>query len=189
MKKHLFVLCILLLYAGNSFAQKIAIKNNFLYDATLTPNIGIEVGISPKSTLNFTGGYNPFEFGDYKKFKHWLIQPEYRYWFCERFNGTFLGVHLHGGEFSIANLKLPFGFMSQLKNHMYEGYFYGGGINIGRQWILSRHWSIEAVIGAGYARIEADKYPCAVCGTKIKSDSYNYFGPTKAAVSIIYVFE
>lgn len=185
MKKILFIVGILI-STGGVFAQKVAIKNNLIYDATLTPNLGLEIGLSSRSTLNIAGGYNPFEFGTYKKFKHWLVQPEYRYWFCEKFNGTFLGFHLHGGEFSIANLKLPFGFMSQLKDHMYEGYFYGGGINIGHQWVLSRKWSIEAAIGFGYARIEAEKYPCADCGDRIKKDSYNYFGPTQAALSFIY---
>lgn len=187
MKKVLIILGVFL-YASALFGQKVAIKNNILYDLTLTPNIGIEIGLSPKATLNINGGVNPFNLGDYKRFKHWLIQPEYRYWFCERFNGTFVGVHLHAAEFSVADLKLPFGFMSQLQGHKYEGFLYGGGINVGHQWILNRNWSIEAVIGAGYARIDADKYPCAVCGEKIKSKSYNYFGPTQAAISIIYVF-
>ncbi|MBK5723127.1 DUF3575 domain-containing protein, partial [Dysgonomonas sp. Marseille-P4677] len=31
-----------------------------------------------------------------------------------------------------------------------------------------------------------DKYPCAECGSKIKSDSKNYWGPTKVGISFIY---
>ena len=31
-------------------AQKVAIKNNFLYDAALTPNLGVEVFLSPRWT-------------------------------------------------------------------------------------------------------------------------------------------
>ncbi len=186
MKRILLFVAGMLISARVLLAQDFAIKNNVFYDVSLTPNLGVEIGLSSKSTFNIIAGYNPFEFGENKKFKHWLVQPEYRYWFCEKFNGTFIGIHLHGGEFSIAKLKLPFGFMSQLENHMYEGYFYGGGVDIGHQWILSRHWSFEAAIGVGYARVEADKYPCADCGKKLKSDSYNYFGPTKLALSFIY---
>lgn len=185
MKKILLIAGILI-SAGGLYAQNFAIKNNLIYDATLTPNLGVEIGLSSKSTLNIVGGYNPFEFGGYKKFNHWLVQPEYRYWFCEKFNGAFLGVHLHGGEFSIAALKLPFGLLSQFEDHMYEGYFYGAGVNIGYQWVLSRKWSLETTIGVGYARIEAEKYPCAECGSRIKKDSYNYFGPTKIGLSFIY---
>jgi len=171
------------------FGQRIAVKNNLLYDLTATPNIGLEFGLSERTTLNLVAGYNPFEFSGYKRFKHWLVQPEYRYWFCEKFNGSFIGLHLHAGEFSVADLKLPFGLMSQLKDHKYEGYFYGGGFDFGHQWIISRRWSMEAVIGVGYARIEADKYLCAECGEKLSSSSYNYFGPTKASLSIIYIIK
>lgn len=186
MKKSLLIFIGTLLYVVPMLGQSVAIKNNLLYDAALTPNIGLEFGISPKSTINIHAGYNPFEFGDRKQMKHWVVQPEYRYWLCDKFNGTFLGLHLHGGEFSVSNMKLPFGFLSQLEDHLYEGVFYGAGISIGHQWILSRRWNIEASIGAGFARIDADKYPCAECGSKIKSDSYNYFGPTKASISLVY---
>ncbi|MDL2255140.1 DUF3575 domain-containing protein [Parabacteroides sp. OttesenSCG-928-G06] len=185
------IVFILFIIAGGGIhisAQKVAIKNNLLYDLTLTPNVGVEVELSKKTTLNLSGGYNLFEFSEGKRFKHLLIQPEYRYWLCEAFNGTFLGLHLHAGEFSIANLKLPFDFLSQLKGHLYEGYFYGGGVSIGHQLILNKRWSMEASLGIGYARISYDKYPCATCGTKIKSADCNYFGPTKMALSLIYFF-
>lgn len=184
----MLLLCIVLISTISLSAQRIAVKNNILYDLTLTPNLGFEFGIGKKSTLDMSVGYNPFNLTDYKRFKHWLVQPEYRYWFCEKFNGTFVGAHLHGGEFSVADLKLPFGFMSQLDDHRYEGLFYGGGVSVGHQWIMHPRWSFEAVLGIGYARITYDKYPCVECGDKLKSKTYNYFGPTKAALSIIYFF-
>ena len=77
-------------------AQHVALKNNLLYDATTTPNLALEIGLGKKTTLDLYGGYNPFTFGGNKRFKHWLVQPEFRYWTCERFNGTFWGLHLHG---------------------------------------------------------------------------------------------
>lgn len=186
MRKLLTVIGVLI-YTATLMSQNLAIKNNLLYDLSLTPNISLEIGMSPKSTIALSAGYNPFNLGEYKRFKHWLVQPEYRYWLCEKFNGSFFGLHIHGGEFSVADLKLPFNFMSQLQDHKYEGFFYGAGIGFGHQWILSPRWSVEAEIGVGYTRIEADKYPCAVCGDKLKSGTYNYFGPTKASVSIIYI--
>jgi len=36
------------------------------------------------------------------------VQPELRYWLCEKFNGHFFGVHLHGGIFNVGALSLPF---------------------------------------------------------------------------------
>jgi hypothetical protein len=45
---------------------------------------------------------------------------------------------------------------------------------------------MEAVIGVGWAHLDYDKYPCASCGTVQKSETKDYFGVTKAALSIIY---
>ena len=57
------------------------------------------------------------------------------------------------------------------------------------QWLLGNRWSLEAVLGVGYAQLDHSKYPCATCGTVQKSEKKNYFGPTKAAVSIIYIIK
>ena len=130
--------------------------------------------------------YNPFIFSEGKRIKHWLAQPEFRYWTCERFNGWFFGVHLHGGEFSFAKVRLPFNLYTNLRDNRYEGYYYGGGLSAGYQWMLGKRWNLEATLGLGYARVEYDRYRCADCSPKVGSGSKNYFGPTKAAVSLIY---
>lgn len=186
MKKVLIVL-ISLVFSIPMFAQHFALKNNLLYDATLTPNLSMEIGMAKRITLDIGVGYNPFEFKNNRQFKHWLAQPELRFWTCEKFNGTFFGIHAHGGEFNISNLKLPFDMYPKLQENRYEGYFYGGGISIGHQWVLGKHWNLEASIGGGYARIHYDKYDCGECGPKIESSVYNYFGVTRATLSIIYI--
>ena len=185
MKK--FILLILAVgFSVSLSAQRLGIKNNLVYDATLTPNLALEIGLGPKTTIEIGGGYNPFTFSDNKKFKHWLAQPELRFWSCERFNGFFWGIHLHGGEFNVGGIKMPFGLLSTLKDHRYEGYFYGGGVSIGNQWVLGKRWNLEASIGAGYARYHYDKYDCAECGDWLKKDDKNYFGITRATISFIY---
>ena len=52
--------------------------------------------------------------------------------------------------------------------------------------VLGDRFSIEAVIGGGYARMEYDKYRCAGCGERMGHYKRNYFGPTRAGVSLIY---
>lgn len=105
-------------------AQNVALKTNLLYWSTVTPNLGLEASIARKHTVQLFYGLNPWEPSGGESLKHWVVQPEYRYWFCEAFNGWFLGVHLMGGE----------------------------------------------------------------CGEKLKSSHANYFGPTKLAISVLYVF-
>ncbi len=193
MTKKIFLICIVFLSANFINAQtdkehlrlpSFAVKTNALYWATTTPNLGFEIGLSKKFTLEISGNYNPWTFSDNKKIKHWMVQPELRYWPCERFNGHFFGIHGHYADFNVGGIK-----MLNLDGKRYEGELYGGGISYGYHWVLSNRWSIEATIGAGYAHIDYDKYKCEKCGSKIKDDTKNYWGPTKAGISIIYILK
>lgn len=158
-------------------AQDIAIKTNGLYWLTTTPNVGIELALSRKMTLDLSGAYNPWTFKDDKKMRLWLVQPELKYWFCEKFEGHFVGLHLHGAQY-----------FGGFKDKRYDGYLAGGGFTYGYDWILSPRWNLEAAIGLGYARLwykESDRIPCLKCYEKKHK---NYFGPTKVALSLIYNF-
>lgn len=175
-------------------AQKVAVKTNLLYGAyTYTPNLSMEFGLNKRSTLEMGGGYNPWNLDgsrdNNKKLVHWLGQIEYRYWTCQKFAGHFFGIHALGTEFNISGHELPLLFESGSKNHRYEGYGYGGGISYGYQFYLGKRWNLEANIGVGYARLHYAKYDCVKCGEKLGNDVKNYFGPTKAAVSVIYIIK
>jgi hypothetical protein len=174
------------LFCGTAGAQKVAIKNNLLYDAAATPNLSIELAMGERTTLDLGAGYNPFEFRNDMQWKHWLAQPEFRWWFCERFNGAFVGVHALGGEYSFAKFDLPLGVFSDLPHYRYEGWYAGGGVTLGWQWILGKHFSLEAALGVGYVRVQYDKYNCAECESKVDDGFKNYFGPTKAALSLVF---
>lgn len=110
-------------------AQEMALKTNFLYDATTTINLGYEVALNNKITLDIGVNYNPWTLGHKwvgldesklsvdgpsasereTKLKHFMVQPEVRWWLCEKFNGHFFGAHLHGGTFDVGAFKMPFG--------------------------------------------------------------------------------
>lgn len=165
-------------------SQDIAVKSNFLYDITTTLNLGIEIGLAPKWTLDIPVNYNPWEFSKDRKLKHWLVQPEARYWFCERFMGHFVGLHAMAGGYNVGALKV-FG----LDDHRYEGYLFGGGISYGYQWILSKRLSIEATVGVGYVHLDHSKYPCTACAEKIGDYTKNWIGPTKVGLSLIYIIK
>lgn len=113
--------------------------------------------------------------------------PEYRYWFCQSFNGWFVGVHAMGGEFNVNDVKLPL--TNVFKRGMREeGWYVGGGLTAGYQWMLGRHWNLEASLGLGYDYIQYKRYRCGHCGDHDRNGHDHYFGPTKAALSILYIF-
>jgi len=177
------------LFCSFAFSQSFGLKTNLVHWATTTPNLGVEFAFNRKYTMEISAGYNPFVFNDNKKFQHWIVQPELRYWTCESFNGHFFGLHGLVSEYNVGGIDFPLGRLKDLKDYRYKGYAYGGGISYGYQWVLSKRWNIEANLGAGYAYLTYDKYPCVKCGTLLKSENKNYFGVTKAAVSLIYLIK
>lgn len=169
---------VFLLVAITVFGQDVAVKTNVVYWATTTLNLGAEVGISPKMTIDLIGTYNPFKFRDNKKIMNWLIQPEWRYWACRRFAGHFWGVHAHYGKYN-----------GGLKKYRYDGWLVGAGISYGYQWLIGKRWNLEAELGLGYAYLSFDKFIRNKCGKFVDSGHKNYVGPTKLNISFMYFFD
>ncbi len=194
MKKRFIIALVLgIVFNIGAVAQTIAIKTNLLSDVTLSPNAGVELGIAPRWTVDVTGQLNAWKVGNESRWKHWAVQPELRYWLCDRFAGHFFGVHLHAGQYNVGGFNGVYNLFGtdarKLEDSRYQGWFVGGGIAYGYSWILSRRWNLEAEIGIGYSYTRYDRYNCAGCGKKVESDKpHHYVGPTKAALNLIYVF-
>lgn len=166
-------------------AQVIGVKSNLLYDATSSINLGAEVGLAEKWTLDISGTINPWNFSNDHKMKFWLVQPELKYWTCKRFQGNFFSLEGHYSQFNVNYITL----IGKELDYRNEGWLAGVGIGFGHQWIIGDYWSLEGEIAVGYSHIEYDKYPCVHCGNIISSDHKDYVGPTKAAVSLIYLIK
>lgn len=189
------VIIFLVLSFKDSVAQGVVgIKTNVLYGGvTLTPNLGVETGLGKHTTIDFAVGYNPWNVDGNsrgnKKLSHFIIQPEFRYFLCERFNGHFFGIHALYSQYNISGHKLPMLFGKSSKDYRFQGNAYGAGISYGYQLMLGTHWNLEFEAGVGYARLDYEKYKCNKCGTKIESVEKDYYGPTKAGISLIYLIK
>lgn len=187
MKKTGLFITLILVFGMWGYGQKIAVKTNALYWATATPNLGVELGLGKRITLDIAAGYNPFTFSDNRKWKHYLIQPELRYWLCERFNGHFFGLHTGYMNYNVG--KIPLLYSKDAKNHRYEGWMTGVGLSYGYQWMLGGRWNIEATLGLGYIHTSYTRYDPDKCGECDGKYTRNYFAPTRAAISIIYLIK
>ena len=172
--------------------QSVGLKTNLAADGFLSPNIGIEIGLAPRWTVDLTGQLNFWDI-NYHKWKHWLVQPEFRYWFCDRFARHFLGFHALAGQYNFGNIRNDISFLnndfSPLADSRYEGRAVGAGIAYGYSWILGNHWNFELELGVGYIYTRYDSFVCAYCGRRRETDRpYHYIGPTKAAINLVYVF-
>lgn len=192
-KYYILLLFGLLVQFGAKGQNDVAIKSNILYDLTATVNAGIEVGLAPRWSLDVSGNFNAWTMKNDRRWKHYLVQPEVRYWLCDRFMGHFLALHLHGGQYNFGGIKNSINFLgtnlSNLTTHRYQGWFAGAGVGYGYAFVLGRHWNLELEAGIGYAYTVFDEFECAGCGRKVNTDlNHHYFGPTKLAVNFVYLF-
>lgn len=196
MKRRILLLAIASLgmfgFSSKGRPRNVGLKTNLLYWSTSTPNLALEVGLGPQTTLDIQGSYNPFRFGNAdsnSKLLHWMVIPELRMWTCEKFTGHFFGVHGLFNSYNAGNINLPFGIFSGLKENRYKGYGIGAGLSYGYRWSLSPRWNLEAQFGCGYVYLNYERYECLRCGSFIEKTHKHYFGPTKIGLSFIYHFK
>lgn len=173
-------------------AQEVALKTNVASDAFLNVNLGAEVSVAPRWSVELTGDFNAWSLSGGKRWKHWIAQPEGRYWFCEALGGHFVGLHALFGQVNVGHLDTDFKFLGTdfgvLRDHRYQGWVGGVGVAYGYSWLLGKHWNLEAEIGLGWVHASYDVYECAGCGRRVDKGRHNYVGPTKAAINLVYVF-
>ena len=204
MRHYLIILATLLVAMVGSTntanAPKVAVKSNLLYWATTTPNVGVEVALADRWTLEVAGGYNPWTLkrDTNLKAKHWMVTPEVRYWFCESFHGHFIGVNSTYAQYNISGMPIPKCFVEfrstapkgeQFKNARINGWAVGAGVTYGYQFILSGRWNLELTAGLGIWYTEYDRFESRNCGMFEQSVRKHAFGPTSLGVSFIYLIK
>lgn len=184
-----FVLLLTLIVIGNKAwgQQNVAVRNNLMYDISLTPNVGFDVRIAPKWTLGMNAGYRPWPTDDSKtrKWKHILIAPELRHWNDSIFHRTYWGLNLIYSHYNVGGVKFPFGVYSAVRDHRLQGDLLAVGAFYGRSWRLNRFFRLEAELGMGIGYTWAEKYNCPHCGSYVGRDDKVFLVP-KLALNIVY---
>ncbi len=169
-----------------------AVKTNLVWWAARgTLNIGGEIGLGKRTSLEIMGGINRWNLRgsdeNNKKLTHWVVKPEFRYWLCERFNGHFFGLHALYGQYNVGGVEVPLLFE---KEYRYEGNAaYGGGINYGYHLPFAKRWGVEFTAGVGVMRLDYTRSDCLKCGSEIGKQSKTYFGPTELGVKLIFMIK
>lgn len=201
MRRYLTLAVILFLaFAGTVSAQKVAVKTNSLYWLTATPNVGFEFAMAPRWTFEIAGGYNPWTLDKDAnvKAKHFLVTPEVRYWFCESFQGHFLGINANYTQFNVSGILIPevfykeesLGyFLDNLQHARSQGWAVGAGITYGYAWPIARRWNMEFTLGLGWWYTEYDRFESRKCGLFQEKVAKHAFGPTDIGLSFIYMIK
>ena len=166
-----------LLPKNHANAQFYSIKTNLLGWATTNMNVEAGMTLNRKLSLHLPITYNPFVFKNNKRMQNLTVQPGVRYWFLESYVHGFIGVNGIASTYHLSD-----------KKYRYEGDAYGLGLSYGYAKLLSPRWNMELETGWGLVWADYTKYACKECGKKLGQETRWYLIPTKASLSIVYLF-
>ena len=90
-----FITLLILFGCLDGYSQKVAVRLNALPATDGAFGAGVSYGIGNKSTVELAGSLRPWKRSEMYVNRYWLIQPEYKYWTCQKFNGFFWGGYLN----------------------------------------------------------------------------------------------
>lgn len=176
-KGWILLLLLLGIFVSKTNAQRIALKTNVLYDATLSPNIGIEFRTSRHFSMGIDILGNPVNIGKYK-LNFVGIEGEGRYWFSRAMTRHFVGV------------------MGWAENHDFRfntkrhyGDAFAAGITYGYVWPISKRFNMEATIGAGVIHYRDTKWTNGDERPKSPNNTNTVLAPIKAGIIFTYILK
>lgn len=155
-----------------------AIKTNLLELAAGVANVGLEVRLGRKLSLDIPFTYSPYTISSDYRIRVMMLRPELRYWFRDTFDGHFVGVHGIGGAYNVS--------VNSDTRYQSNRMAYGVGLSYGYAFRLSKHWGVELSLGAGYVNTSYDCYYNVPNGMLYDSRNKHYWGVTRASVGIVY---
>ena len=190
--KKIFVSVVLLIAcmsADRVGAQTVALRNNLLYDATLTPNLGADIRVDSLWTIGALVGLNAWDIDKSanKKWRHLLVSANARRYLGDSlYHKSYVEGNLIYSHFNVGNTKIPFGLYNAVKNRRLQGDLFALGAKYGYSWILARDWRIdaEAGIAVGYAWFK--EYECPTCGQFIGNDCRIFLLP-QLGINVVYI--
>lgn len=160
-------------------AQIFAVRANALAALAATLDLGAEVSLADKWTIELSCYWNPVRTASFSTRYH-AVQVGGRYWLYESFVGHFVGSHLSYVGYDLGS-----------RTRRYEGRAFGIGLSYGYSWMLSARWNIavEAGIGLFYTK---DTRRDPTVGDWEDEYLYHYrrwsVAPSKVGVSFSYLF-
>ena len=159
----------------------IAAKTNLLVGAATVANLGFEIELGRKWSLDVPVYYSPYNITPTRKCRILATQPEVRFWPAKAGSGHFIGLHGTVGFFNIA-----------INDHgRYQdpdspawgcGLGYGYALNFG----ANKNWGLEFNLGLGVVKYKYDVYYNRENGQKFDSGEGWWWGPTRAGITLTY---
>jgi len=197
--KYLYILLFSLLCGKPLLAQqsdgmerslpRVALRTNLLYDATLSPNLGVDVRVDSTWTVGLLAGLNAWDIDKEKnkKWRHMLFSFRARKYVNDSvFHKGYFEADAIYSHFNVGNVKFPLGLYKTVRERRLQGDLLALGGKYGYSWILSRDWRIEAEAGVAIGYAWFKEYDCPHCGTYYGKDDRIFLLP-QLGVNIVYI--
>ena len=167
---------------------RIALRTNLLYDATLSPNLGVDVRVDSLRTVGMLAGLNAWDIDKEKnkKWRHALFSLRARKYRDSLFHKGYYEADVIYSHYNVGNTKIPFGLYSAVKDRRLQGDLIALGGKYGYSWILSRTWRIEAEAGVAVGYAWFKEYDCDHCGTYYGKGDRIFLLP-QLGVNVVYI--
>ena len=167
---------------------RVALRSNLLYDATLSPNLGLDVRVDSTRTIGLLAGFNAWDLDktENKKWRHMLFSLRARKYRDSLFHKGYFEGDLIYSHFNVGNTKIPFGIYKGVQDRRLQGDLVALGGKYGYSWILTRNWRIEAEAGVAVGYAWFKEYDCAVCGTYYGKGDRIFLLP-QLGVNVVYI--
>ena len=165
--------------------MRVGVKSNLIHDALLTPDLGIEVRLPKKFSIDAEGVYAWWS----KEQAHhtWRIYGgwiEGRFWFGKQARHRALTGHHVGIYGSLHSFDFEFG---ENKGWQCPGLAWGAGVAYGYSFRIADRLNLDLGLRVGYMRGDIVKYK-AECGTHVCTgrERLSYFGPTGLEITLVW---
>lgn len=167
---------------------RMALRTNLLYDATLSPNLGVDVRVDSAWTVGLLAGINAWDIDKEKnkKWRHALFSIRARKYRDSLFHKGYYEADVIYSHYNVGNTKIPFGLYSAVKDRRLQGDLIALGGKYGYSWILARHWRIEAEAGVAVGYAWFKEYDCDHCGTYYGKGDRIFLLP-QLGVNVVYI--
>ena len=173
---------------NHRYPLKLDLRTNLLYDAILTPTLGVEWHIHRSWGIKIDGSYSHWGSDHGRVHNIWLVSPEVR-WYMGNAGRFYTGLGGNVGRYDIyegviGNLFFP-------DKTGYQGGLYSGSLSVGYKLALSPTFSLDFNLGLGYTHFKYDSFTVTdrvrvYKEIKEKDVTKNLWGLTQASVSLVW---
>ena len=168
---------------------RIAVRTNLLYDATLSPNLGLDVRVDSAWTVGLLAGLNAWDIDKEKnkKWRHMLFSLRARNYLNDTvYHKRYIEADVIYSHFNVGNVKFPFGLYKSVRDRRLQGDLVALGGKYGYSWILARDWRIEAEAGVAVGYAWFKEYDCPHCGTFLGNGDRIFLLP-QLGINVVYI--